>query len=136
MARSSRRNKKSVGKQIKDAPGNTIRSILTGGVVHSDFFFRHKIKIFVLVILIMFYISTKYECQTGMENIHKLEKELDVVRTESIREKAKYMSRIRESSMAELADSIRPGLVVQRQPPFVIDRNKLTQFENGGTSVK
>lgn len=130
MAKSSRKNNKSVKKTIKDAPGKTIRSVLTGGVVHSGFFMRHKIKIFVMVVLIMFYISTKYECQTGMENIRKLQKDLDVVRTESIREKALYMSRIRESSMAILADSIRPGLVVQQQPPFVLEQSKLSQFNN------
>ena len=130
MSKSSKKNSKSVKEKIKKAPGRTITSVLTGGVIHSDFFYRHKIKIFVMMILIMFYISTKYECQTGMENIRKLEKELDVVRTEAIREKATYMSRIRESSMTALADSLRPGLVVQQHPPFVLDKYKLTKFEN------
>lgn len=94
--------------------------MLTGGVVSSDFFYKHKLKIFVVLVLAMFYISTKYQCQTGMETIRKLEEKLDVAKAESIRERSKYMSRIRESSMAALADSIRPGLAVQQQPPFII----------------
>ena len=95
-------------------------SILWGSIVSSDFFFRHKIKIFIGVILIMFYISTKYQCQTGMATIQRLEERLDIVKAESIRERSRYMSRIRESSMAALADSVRPGLSVQQQPPFVL----------------
>ena len=73
-----------------------------------------------LLILIMFYISTKYQCQTGMETIRELEEQLDITKAEGIRERSLYMSRIRESAMTALADSIRPGLAVQQQPPFVL----------------
>lgn len=116
------------GKKSKKNAGNTrslsVKNVLTGGLVHSDFFFRHKLTIFVALALIMFYISTKYQCQTGMETIRQLQRELDVVKTECIREKSLYMSRIRESAMAALADSIRPGLVIQQQPPFRLKLNK------------
>lgn len=120
MAKTTGKKKETVRETVAKAPQRTIRTILTGGVLHSDFFYRHKFKLFVLVILVMFYISTKYQCQTGMETIRKLENRLEVVKTESIRERSLYMSRIRESSMAALADSIRPGLSVQQQPPFVL----------------
>lgn len=113
-------SKKTVREKITKAPKRTFISILRGGVLNSDFFFRHKLKIFVVVVLIMFFISTKYQCQTGMETIHQLKEKLDIVKAESIRERSQYMSRIRESSMSELADSIRPGLAVQQQPPYVL----------------
>lgn len=57
---------------------------------------------------------------TGIETIRKLETELEIVKTERIRERSKYMSRIRESSMAELADSIHPGLSIHVAPPYEI----------------
>lgn len=120
MAKNIKKKKETVRDSIKKAPGRTIRSFLFGDVVSSDFFYKHKLKIFVALVLIMFYISTKYQCQTGMETIRKLENRLEVVKTESIRERATYMSRIRESSMAALADSVRPGLSVQQQPPYVL----------------
>lgn len=111
---------KSIKGKIAGAPKNTVQSVLTGGIISSDFFYKHKLKLFVALVLIMFYISTKYQCMTGLETIRNLEKRLEVVKTEHIREQSRYMSRIRESSMAALADSIRPGLAVQQQPPFII----------------
>ena len=120
QADNQKTQKNGVRKKLSQAPRRTFFSILTGGVVNSDFFYRHKLKLFVLLVLVMFYISTKYQCQTGMETIRNLENRLEVVRTESIRERSLYMSRIRESSMAALADSVRPGLAIQKQPPFVV----------------
>lgn len=99
---------------------NIFRRILQGNVLTSDFFVNNWLKILVVMVFIVIYISTKYQCLTSMETIKKLENELEVVKTESIRERSNYMSRIRESSMAELADSIRPGLRVQEHPPYVL----------------
>lgn len=118
MAKSAKKSK--IKKKIVSAPGRSIKGVLTGGIVSSDFFKRHKLKIVVVLLLLMFYISTKYQCQTGMETIRRLEEQLDITKAESIRERSQYMSRIRESSMTALADSVRPGLAVQQQPPFVL----------------
>lgn len=112
--------KTAAGGKKSITPRRTLFSLLSGGLIDAGFFRKHKLQIFALVVLIMWYIATKYECMTGMENIQKLEKELDVVKTERIRQSSRYMSRIRESSMAGIADSIRPGLRVQQQPPYVI----------------
>lgn len=76
----------------------------------------------------MFFISTKYQCQTGMETIRKLEKKVNIVRAETIREKSMYMSRIRESSIAAVADTVRPGLQIQPQPTFSLSQNDLEKI--------
>lgn len=107
-------------KSLKKAPKRFLTTTLRGRLVSSDFFARHKFKILVAVALFMIYISTKYQCMTGMETISRLEQQVDVVKTERIQEKARYMSRIRESAMAQLADSIHPGLKVRSQPPYVL----------------
>lgn len=107
--------------ELKKVPRKTFFSILHGGLVSSDFFSKHKLKIFIAVVLVMIYISTKYQALTGMETIQRLERELEVVKTERIRERSHYMSRIRESSMAAIADSVRPGLSVQDQPPYTLN---------------
>lgn len=122
MSKNQQLNKKTTqqGQSLKQAPGRTVKNVLRGGVVSSDFFFRHKLKIFVALVLIVVYISTKYQCMTGMETIKNLENELEVVKTERIRERSRYMSRIRESAMASTADSIRPGLAVQQKPPYIL----------------
>ena len=62
--------------------------------------------------------------KTDMETISKLTTQLEVVKTERIRQRSTYMSRIRESAMQELADSIRPGLTVQEQPPYHLPKEE------------
>jgi hypothetical protein len=95
--------------------------VLFGNVISSEFFSRHWMKIFILVVLVMIYISNKYQCLTSMETIKHLESELEVAKTERIRERSTYMSRIRESAMQELVDSVMPGLTVQEQPPYELE---------------
>ena len=61
----------------------------------------------------MVYITNRYQCL-----IRKLEHELEIVQTERIRERSEYMSRIRESSMQELVDTMHLNLRVQDKPPY------------------
>lgn len=68
----------------------------------------------------MVYISNKYQVQTKIETIQKLEQELERVRTESVRERSSYMSRTRESSMQVMIDTLRLDLQVREQPPYRI----------------
>ena len=75
-------------------------------------------------ILSIDYITSRYECQTKMERIRALETELEVARTERVRAKSAYMSRIRESEMQEMIDSLRLGLTVQEQPPYMLSREQ------------
>lgn len=106
---------------------NIFRRIIHGNVLTSDFFKHNWLKVVVAVVLIMIYISTKYQCMTSMETIKKLENEVDVIKTESVRERSAYMSRIRESAISEFADSIRPGLRVAEQPPYVLNYSSSTK---------
>jgi hypothetical protein len=121
MARTSNSSKqKTAQKQKKQS---LTARVLYGNVVSSEFFSRHWMKIFILVVLVMIYISNKYQCMTSMENIKKLEAELEVAKTERIRERSTYMSRIRESAMQELVDTVMPGLAVQEQPPYELSNS-------------
>lgn len=97
-----------------------LHGMFMGSFVSLRFVKKHWVTLFVTLVLIMTYISTKYQCMTDMETIAKLHKELDVAQTERIREQSTFRSRIRESAMQELVDSLLPGLGVQEQPPYVI----------------
>ena len=92
-----------------------------GGSIRVEFFLRYWIQLFWLLIMCMAFISSKYQTMTKMETIKSLQQELMVVNTERIRERSTYMSRIRESAMQQLVDTVRPGLTVQEQPPFVLE---------------
>ncbi|MDE6628191.1 MAG: hypothetical protein K2K36_02350, partial [Muribaculaceae bacterium] len=87
-------------------------------VLSVDFFRRNWMVVVGGVAMLMIYITNRYQCQTQMEHIRKLETQLEVARTERVRAKSAYMSRIRESSMQEMVDSLRLQLTVQEQPPY------------------
>lgn len=121
-------NRHNKNRTVKDTTGNLVRRMLFGNVITSEFFKRHWMILFILGVLILIYISTKYQCMTKMERIKELETELSITHTESIRERSTYMSRIRESSMKALVDSLMPGLGIQEQPPY-----HLGPIDNDGT---
>ena len=91
---------------------------LHGRVLSTDFFRRHWLPVLGVVAMLMIYITNRYTCQTQMETIQRLERQLEVAKTERIREKSTYMSRIRESRMQQRVDSLRLGLTVQERPPY------------------
>ena len=70
------------------------------------------------MVMLLVFITNRYQCLTRMEEIRKLEQTLEVVETERIRERSTYMSRIRESSMQELVDTMHLHLKIQDQPPY------------------
>lgn len=94
--------------------------IIRGQLLTMDFFVRHWLEISVLVVMILVYISNKYQCQTSMVTIKKLERELEVVKNQCITERSLYMGNTRESAMQELVDSLHLDLKKQEQPPFKI----------------
>lgn len=95
-----------------------IGRIRSGQVISSDFFARNWLTVFAGIMAIMFYITNKYHCQTKMEEIQRLNTELEIVKTERLRVKSAYMSSTRESSMQQLIDSLGLNLRVQDSPPF------------------
>lgn len=103
---------------------NIWRRALHGRLLSVDFFRRNWLVVLAVVVMLMVYMTNRYTCQTQMERIQKLERELEVAKTERIRAKSAYMSRIRESSMQHLVDSLHLGITVQEQPPFKLSGSK------------
>lgn len=97
---------------------SVFRRALHGRVLSLDFFSRHWLWVLTIVVMLMIYITSRYTCQTQMEDIQRLTRELEVAKTERVREKSAYMSRIRESQMQMMVDSLRLGLTVQERPPY------------------
>lgn len=94
--------------------------LLHGQVISLDFFVRYWLVILTAIAIIMMYITNKYNTQTKMEEIQRLTRELEIVKTERIRVRSAYMSRIRESEMQTLIDSMHLGLSVSEQPPYIL----------------
>lgn len=109
-------------KKKKPGSGNIFKRMVYGRLLSSDFFARHWISVFMIVFAVLIYITNRYQCLTRMEQIRKLQQELEVVQTERIRERSTYMSRIRESSMQEMVDTMHLHLKIQDQPPFKLSK--------------
>ena len=83
--------------------------------------FVHKWgKILCVMIMLLVFITNRYNCQTRMETIQSLTRQLEVVKTERIRERSRYMSRTRETGMQQLVDSMHLNLHIQERPPYQI----------------
>lgn len=92
---------------------------LVGGV-SGKFFLRHLPLMVLCAFLALSYISVRFDCVTAMETVAHLKKRLEIVRTETQRERSAYMSATCESSMVEMVDTLHLGLHVQERPPYRI----------------
>lgn len=102
----------------KAAKDSLLLRTVMGKVLSSDFFAKHCGYILLVIALILIYITNRYQCLTRMEEIRSLTRQLEIVETERVRAKSSYMSRIRESSMQELVDTMHLNLQVQDRPPY------------------
>lgn len=114
------KKKKSAGKNV----GEFSLKVFLGDIISSSFFGKNKFSILIIIGLIIFFTAIKYECQTRMETIAKLEKELAIVKSEGIREQSQYMSRTRESMMSALVDTMHLNLGIQDEPPYILHYNE------------
>lgn len=121
------KKKSSTAKNKKNKAGKMFVQAMRGRLISTDFFSRHWITITLVVLMFIWYMTNNYECKTSMETIQKLEKRLEIVKTERIREQSMYMSRIRESSMRQLVKRHRLDLEIQDTPPYKIHYNTTEQ---------
>lgn len=110
--------KSTATKGKKTSPLSVLRSTVHGRWLSTQFFGRHWAVILALVIMILVYITNRYQCMTAMETIQSLEKELMMVKTERIRQKSYYMSNIRELAMQERINRLNLKLQISDRPPF------------------
>lgn len=96
--------------------------LIEGRLISGAFFARHWLQVFVILAMVLVYITNRYSCQRSMEQIRQLHNRLDIVQTESYRIRGEYMGRIRESQMRQTLDSLGLDLAVQSRPPYHIEK--------------
>lgn len=117
MHRSEPRGTRKKVSPLKRA-GKAGRRVMHGRLISLDFFSRNWVGVAISVLLLVWYITNKYECRTSMERVQQLEKQLEIVKGDYINEHSTYMSSIREGAMEELARRNHLNLRVQDEPPF------------------
>lgn len=110
--------------KVKKKKGSVISSAVRGRWLSTRFFSRNWGIILALVVLVMIYITNRYQCLTAMENIQKLNKELEVIKSERIRQKSDYMNAIREKTMQKSIREAGLDLTHRDQPPFKLKITK------------
>lgn len=110
--------------KVKKKKGSVISSAVRGRWLSTRFFSRNWGIILALVVLVMIYITNRYQCLTAMENIQKLNKELEVIKSERIRQKSEYMNAIREKTMQKNIREAGLDLTHREQPPFKLKITK------------
>ena len=110
--------------KVKKKKGSVISSAVRGRWLSTRFFSRNWGIILALVVLVMIYITNRYQCLTAMENIQKLNKELEVIKSERIRQKSEYMNAIRVKTAQKSIREAGLDLTHREQPPFKLKITK------------
>lgn len=128
MARKGKDKEKNKKTGKKPATGSRFREMASdwwsdaryGKAVSVNFFKNNAWLLVIFITIVLALMGVRYKTKTKMEQIKKLEKELVESESDKLREKAAYMSLIRETEMMRLVRENNLGLVFQEQPPYEI----------------
>lgn len=112
-------NSRKTGKKAAGDDSLLLRT-LHGKLFSIEFLSKNWKSILLVTGLIILFIYNKYSWQTKVDTHTRLKKEIEVVRSEFIRERSTYTSRTRESGMQQMIDSLHLDLQVQVTPPYPI----------------
>lgn len=101
--------------------GVWMREMRYGETVPVDFFTNNAWILIIFLVAILSLIGLRYKTKTKMAEIKTLEHKLELTQSEKLKEKADYMSLIRETEMRRLVAEKHLGLVFQEQPPYEIE---------------
>ena len=88
--------------KAKKAKGHTsLKSIIGGDILATDFFRRQTKMLVLVMVLVLFYIHNRYACQQQMIEIDKLKKELIDIKYDALTRSSELMERSRQSRIEE-----------------------------------
>lgn len=117
--RKAKKEKKKRGLEISGAT-DWLSDLRYGRSVSVNFFKANAWLLVIFITIVLALMGMRYKTKTKMEQIKSLEKELVQTESDKLREKAAYMSLIRETEMLRLVKDNNLGLVFQDQPPYEI----------------
>lgn len=103
---------------------NIIRDTRYGRWLSLGFFRQNAWIVLMLLVSLLALMGLRYQTKTKMETIKELNTDLKRAESRMLREKAEYMTLIRESEMRRLVHEKGLGLEFQEQPPFEITADK------------
>ena len=98
----------------------SLKSILGGDILATDFFRRQAGLLFLIIVLIIIYINNRYECQMQLIEIDNLKKELIDIKYDALTRSSELMERSRQSRIEEYISSKESDLQTSTHPPYLI----------------
>ena len=90
----------------------SLKNIIGGDILATDFFRRQAGLLFLIMVLIIIYINNRYECQLQLIEIDNLKKEL--IRSSEL------MERSRQSRIEEYIATKESDLQTSTNPPYLL----------------
>ena len=94
-------NKQEEVKGEKVKRRTSLKNIIGGDILATDFFRRQTKLLVLIMVLILFYIHNRYACQQQMIEIDKLKKELIDIKYDALTRSSELMERSRQSRIPE-----------------------------------
>lgn len=107
--------------KAKKAKNRTsLKNIIGGDILATDFFRRQTKLLVLIMVLILFYIHNRYTCQQQMIEIDKLKKELIDIKYDALTRSSELMEKSRQSRIEEYIATKESDLQTSTNPPYLI----------------
>lgn len=96
------------------------KEIVGGDILATDFFRRQTKLIVLIMVLVLFYIHNRYDCQQQLIEIDRLKKELTDIKYDALTRSSELMERSRQSRIEEYIATRQSDLQTSTEPPYLI----------------
>ena len=107
-------------KEAKKKKSNSLKSILGGDILATDFFRRQTKLLVLIMVLIIFYIHNRYASQQQQIEIDKLKKELIDIKYDALTRSSEMMEKSRQSRKEDYISTKESDLQTSTHPPYLI----------------
>lgn len=100
----------------------SLKTILGGDILNADLFRRQLWLIVIIVVFVIIYVASRYQCQQDIIKIANMESELKDAKYRALSISSKLTERCRESHVLQLLKENNDSLLqVSDQPPYIIN---------------
>jgi hypothetical protein len=100
----------------------SVKSILGGDILATDFFRRQSKLLMLLVLLAILYVHNRYASQQQQIEIDRLRKELTDIKYDALTRSSELMERSRQSKIEEYISDKESDLQTSTHPPYIIGK--------------
>lgn len=118
--RYGRRSSKQKAEEGKKKKRTSLKSILGGDILATDFFRRQTKLLVLIMVFVIFYIHNRYASQQQQIEIDRLKKELIDIKYDALTRSSELMEKSRQSRIEEYISNKESDLQTSTNPPYLI----------------